>query len=172
MSQQNQIAVQVSQADLQKMTDFITGLQNVLVPYVIGLSDQERHDILKIGDKSVAFVDKCMDYTETNPEFIPNNLDVPSMQIDVTAINQLYPLLQQLMQITTNLSDTVMLSGSEAFKGALLYYGGVQMGMKTNEPNAKTIYDDLSQRYSGRAAVTDKPAKPYTKFKIGALAPN
>jgi hypothetical protein len=163
MPQQNQIAVEIAGDELQKIKGFITGLQTALAPHVISLSDQERHDILKIGDKSVAFVDKSMDYTVSNPEFVPKNLDVQAMQIDVMAINQLYPLLKQLTQITTNLSDTVMLSGSEAFKGALLYYGGVQMGMKTNEPNAKAIYEDLSQRYPGRSPAQASASKEKTE---------
>ena len=151
MSQQNQVAIQIPAADLPKITKLITDLQTALAPYVITLSPDNRKSLLKMSDKSVAFVSKSLDYTKTNPEFVPAFLSVADMQVDIDAENQLQPLLNQVQQVADNLDDTLMLSGSEAYTAALLYYNNVKQALKGNVPNAKTVYDDLSQRYPGRS---------------------
>lgn len=156
MSQQNQLAVQIPAADLQTITKLVTDLQTALAPYVITLNTEDRKSLLKMSDKSVSFVTKSLEYTKTNPEFVPAFLSVADMQVDADAVNTLQPLLRQVQQIADNLDDTVMLSGSEAFTAALLYYNNVKQALKGNVPNAKTVYDDLSQRYPGHVAA----AKP------------
>jgi hypothetical protein len=163
MSQQNQVAVKIADADLQNITKLITDLQAAIAPYVITLTAEDRKSLLKMSDKSVAFVNKNLGYTTTNPEFIPPYLSVPDFQTDADAVNQLHPLFKEIKQIADNLDDTIMLSGSEAYTGALLYYNSVKQAIKGNVPNTKTIYDDLSQRYPGRSSVTvtnnPEPAK-------------
>ena len=161
MAQQNQVAVKIPAAELQNIAKLITELQTAFAPYVITLTADDRKSLLKMSDKSVAFVTKSLDYTTTNPEFIPPYLSVADLQTDVDAVTQLQPLLNQLQQVVDNVDDTIMLSGSEAYSGALLYYNSIKQALKGNVPNAKTIYDDLSQRYPGRAttpaAATVKP---------------
>ncbi len=160
MSQQNQVAIQIPAAALQAITKLIADLQTALAPYVITLSADDRKSLLKMSDKSVAFVTKSLEYTKTNPEFVPAFLSVADMQVDVDAVNTLHPLLHQVQQIADNLDDTVMLSGSEAYTAALLYYNNIKQAQKGNVPNAKTIYDDLSKRYPGRSAASPAPATP------------
>lgn len=160
MSQQNQVAIQIPAADLQNITKLITDLQAALAPYVITLSPDDRHSLLKMSDKSVAFVTKNLEYTKSNPEFVPAFLSVADMQVDVDAVNQLQPLLNRVQQIADNLDDTLMLSGSEAYTAALLYYNIIKQAIKGNVPNAKAIYDDLSQRYMIRTAVTKAVKEP------------
>ncbi len=158
MSQQNLVAVNIPAAELQNISKLITDLQTALAPYVITLSADDRKSLLKMSDKSVAFVNKIVDYSTTNPEFIPPYLSVADMKIDVDAVTQLQPLFKLVQQVADNLDDTVMLSGSEAYTAALLYYNSVKQAMKGNVPNAKTIYDDLSQRYPGRNTAAAAPA--------------
>jgi len=162
MSQQNQVAIQIPAAVLQNILKLIADLQTALAPYVITLTPTDRKTLLKMSDKSVAFVTKSLEYTKSNPEFVPPYLSITDMQVDVDAVAQLGPLLKQIQQVADNLDDTVMLSGSEAYTAALLYYNSVKQAIKGNVPNAKTIYDDLSQRYAGRttaaAPATTAPA--------------
>lgn len=116
-----------------------------------------------MSDKSVAFVVKNLEYTKTNPEFVPPFLSVTDMEADVNAIEQLRPLFKEIQQITDNLDDTLMLSGSEAFNAALLYYNNVKQAIKGNVPGAKTIYEDLSKRYTGRTTTSSTPSSETTK---------
>lgn len=163
MSQKNQIAVSIPDAELQNIAKLVTDLQKAVAPYVITLTPENRHSLLKMSDKSVAFVVKNLEYTKTNPEFVPPFLSVTDMEADVNAIEQLRPLFKEIQQITDNLDDTLMLSGSEAFNAALLYYNNVKQAIKGNVPGAKTIYEDLSKRYTGRTTTSSTPSSETTK---------
>ncbi len=99
MSQQNLVAVNIPAAELQNISKLITDLQTALAPYVITLSADDRKSLLKMSDKSVAFVNKIVDYSTTNPEFIPPYLSVADMKIDVDAVTQLQPLFISPLQM-------------------------------------------------------------------------
>ena len=62
------------------------------------------------------------------------------------------------MQVATNLSDMVLLSGHEAMDAALEYYNAVKLAAHNQVPNAKEIYNDLAQRFPGRTK--KKPIPP------------
>ena len=47
------------------------------------------------------------------------------------------------------LTDSLTLSGSEAYQGALLFYGNVRAVAKAKTPGAEAIYNDLASRFPG-----------------------
>jgi hypothetical protein len=103
-----------------------------------------------MGDKTVAFVDKVKNYTVTNPEYVPNFMSVPDFIIDVNAVNALSPVAKTVQQINADLVDTIMISGNEALVAALVYYNSVKYNASQGQVSAKTIYEDLKQRFPGR----------------------
>jgi hypothetical protein len=160
MSQQNLVNVTIPAAKLQTIKGLVDQLKTELAPFVITLTNEERMTVLKLGDKSVAFVNKVKDYAISNPEFVPPFLSVPDLVTDITAVDELTPILRGLEEITSNLDDTVMLSGSEAFVGALMYYNGVKLGDKTGIADAKLIYEELKKRFPGRTGNKNLPEPP------------
>jgi hypothetical protein len=60
------------------------------------------------------------------------------MASDVKAVEFLRELSQGIKPIHEALTDSLFLSGSEAYQGALLFYGSVK---------AASIYDDLANRF-------------------------
>jgi hypothetical protein len=160
MSQQNLVNVTIPAAKLQTIKGLVEQLKTELAPYVTTLTEEERMSVLKLGDKSVAFVNKVKDYTVSNPEFVPPFLSLPDLLTDITAVDELTPILQGLQQITSNVDDTVMLSGSEAFIGSLMYYNAVKFGDKTGIANAKLIFEDLKKRFPGRGGNKNLPEPP------------
>lgn len=81
----------------------------------------------------------------------------PNIKKDYEAFSVLNGFLRPLAQIVRNLDDTATLCGSEALSATNTYYGSVRQGMKMGVPNAKAIYDDLSQRYEAQKARKLKP---------------
>ncbi len=59
-------------------------------------------------------------------------------------------MVELTAQIAEVLSDTMMLSGSEARAGALILYNAAKIAARSNISGAKNIYDDLSSRFPGR----------------------
>ncbi|MDR0702064.1 MAG: hypothetical protein LBF61_06580, partial [Azoarcus sp.] len=52
---------------LEQITAQINAIIQRIQPYTVTLSTQERRDILKMGDKSLAFVEKANELAHKNP---------------------------------------------------------------------------------------------------------
>lgn len=157
MPQQNQIAFQISDADLAEVQDAIATLRAKLLPRLVTLTAEERKACAKLGDKSVAFVQKVADYLTSNPEFAPSFLNVEDLRVDLAATATLGSLAKPLQQVMEALDDSQFLSGSEAYTGALMYYGSVKSAAAQSISGAKTIHADLAARFPGRSKPVETP---------------
>lgn len=66
---------------------------------------------------------------------------------DYESPKSLRSIFQALQQIKSNLSDTMMLLGSDPYEIALLYFNSVKSAAKMNVPKAKAIYEDLRESW-------------------------
>ena len=132
------------------MSDVMTKLNEVstaLLPYLIALSPEERRDLPKMSDKTIPFVEKTLDYTESDPQFAPPYMNKEELANDMKVHGQLTELFRFVQQLDSNLDDTTMEAGAESYVNALSYYNSVKQAAKINVPGAKTIYDDLRKRF-------------------------
>lgn len=148
MSSQNQISISIPDETIQNVTTKLLECKALLEPYLQGLTAQERKDLFKMGDKTVATVLKTKLYLETNPEFCPSYMDKDEFIRDATVVNQLSPITNLTAQLYQDLDDTTMLAGSDAIQSAMLYYGQVKEAASKGILSAKPIYEDLSQRFA------------------------
>ena len=114
---------------------------------LIALTTQQRKDRNKMGEASKPFVEKVLEFAESNPEFLPAFASEPEMQKDWKAHSELGPVFNIMSQFTCNLYDTLLELGSDLLKPANAYYKFVQMGVKMDVPNAKPINDNLKIRH-------------------------
>lgn len=150
MSTKNQINVEIPEAVITSVIKKLNECKTELAPYMQGLTADERRDLFKMGDKTVATVQKTRSYTETNPEFIPAYMNVAEFNSDVNVVNQLKPIEDLAKQLVVDISDTSMLAGSEALQQALLYYGQVREADSKGVPSSRAIYEDLQPRFARR----------------------
>ena len=148
MSTKNQISVEIPQAVIDNVIAKLQECKTDLAPYLQGLTAKERKDLFKMGDKTVATVQKTKSYVETNPEFIPAYMDKLEFMKDVNRVTQLEPIKDLASQLAVDVSDTVMLSGSEALMQALIYYGQVKEANSKGVAASRSIYDDLKMRFA------------------------
>lgn len=148
MSTKNQISVEIPQTVIDGVIAKLQECKLDLAPYLQGLTAKERKDLFKMGDKTVATVQKTKSYVETNPEFIPAYMDKLEFMKDADLVNQLEPIKDLASQLALDVSDTVMLSGSEALMQALLYYGQVKEANSKGVAASRSIYDDLKTRFT------------------------
>ncbi|MFN0047952.1 MAG: hypothetical protein ACKVOU_02375 [Cytophagales bacterium] len=156
MSNENVVSIKIAPADLQNIIAKLKEVETILKPYLIALTPEERKTIPKMNDKTQPFVEKTLDYAQSNPEFAPSYMNVPELQIDLKAVYDLTSISQILEPLSNNVNDTEMLSGSEAYLAALTYYNTVKHAAKMNVPSAKAIYEDLSKRFEGQGVKTKK----------------
>jgi hypothetical protein len=119
----------------------------LLRPYLNPLTPEDRRTILKMGDKSLALVEKTSELAATNPQFCPSYFSLADLNIDLTDAVNLRVLLNRLEQITREVDDTVMLAGNEAFTQTLIFYNAVRQAADDNVPGARALYDELKKRF-------------------------
>ncbi len=159
MALDNLVAVEIPPKTLDELQNKIKEISNMLAPFLIALTPQERKRRPKMGEGTVTFVKKTLAYAQANPELVPSFVDVANVEQDVNAVRDLNSLFRPLHQLTTGLDDTMLLSGSEAYVAALSIYNSIKQGARANVPGARGIYEDLSTRFDGQRRKR-KPATP------------
>lgn len=155
----NQISAAISDQTLAQIETKISEIRQLLSPYLVNLTSEERTKLPKMSDKSVSFVSKVMEYIKTNPDLIPPMMDKEEMEKDFKLNQSLQPVFKILKQLSENVGETLMLTGHEAYAQALLYYATVKMAAKTGSPDAKTIQEDLGKRFAGQGKTKKTPPK-------------
>ena len=148
MSTKNQLSISIPEKTIAAVLKNLQDCKELLQPYLLALTPEERHSILKMGDKTVATVLKTKDYVVTNPQFVPSYMNAEEFVADANVVNQLTPITNLATQLSRNVEDTVMVAGSEALQEALLYYGQVKEAASKGVPSAGPIYEDLKQRFA------------------------
>lgn len=131
-----------------------------LQPYLIALSPEERRTIPKMSDKTAPFVDKCLDYSDSAPQFAPVYMDKAALAADLKVNSQLTPLFRIVKGLNDGLDDTIMESGAEGYVMALSYYNSVKQATKMDVPGAKAIYEDLRKRFEKAKTGNGNPPEP------------
>ncbi len=147
MAQPNLVSFNIPEADLAEIKASINVLTTKLLPHLKTLLPEERMELPKMGNKTISFVQKTVEHCEENPDLVPNFLDVAELTKDLRAVEALRVLYQPLLHITDSLSDTMILAGSEAFSGALMFYSSIKNAMKSKIQKAEGVYNDLSARF-------------------------
>jgi hypothetical protein len=148
MATKNLISAAIPQTDISEIK---TAIQTIIAktPFLISLTDDQRKGGLKLGDKTVGFVDKVVDYLKTNPYLIPAYLDTAEFKKDYQLTKELLEILRILRPLVQNMEDTATEAGIEALSAALVYYNAVKTASKQGIEGAKVIYEDLQRRFPG-----------------------
>ncbi len=154
----NRISLELPDADQQAIAAAIQVLQDKLMPHLIALAPEDRSSLPKMGDKSVAFVRKAASYARADAGR-PGYLDLDEMDRDIGAVEILSTFARPLAQITSNLDDSILAAGAEAYGAALTYYNAVKAAARSRVPGAQAIADDLGQRFAGRISAAKPAAK-------------
>ena len=150
----NRISLTLPDADGTELQAALKMLQDKLMPLLVDLSPQDRRELPKMGDKTLAFVGKALDYAQANPQLCPPYLDVPEFQKDMASVQMLQSLLRPLAQAADIVDDSLMLAGSEAYAAALVFYQSGKSAARSKVLGAATIADDLGARFPGRSTGT------------------
>lgn len=154
----------LSTGDYNQIINRINAIKAAL-PFLINLTVNERKGGLKLGDKSLAFVNKALEYATAHPNLVPPYLNVSEFQKDHNLREQLLHILRELNTLVEAVDDTVMALGTEEFEQALIFYNSVKQAIKGNVPGTDAIYEDLASRFPGGGSSADSgegdaPATP------------
>jgi hypothetical protein len=144
MSYQN-ISAAISDQDMESIKKSLDSIDSKL-SFLIHLTPTERHDLFKMGDKSLAFVKNSMMAAQQNRDILPVSFDLPEFEKDFQLIQDLTEILTRLHQITEEVDDTLIAVGSEAMRSSLTVYDYVKTASK-NQPGLKTLAEQLGERF-------------------------
>lgn len=148
MSANNKISAEITTAELQAITTGIADLKNSLSTVLkFNLTADERTGMLKMGDKTLAFVGKSLNYAQQNPSLTPTYFDLAEAQKDYKLASDLYQVYQLLSALLRSVEDSNMVAGSEAYEAALVFYNSVKGASRSNIAGAQAIFDDLKQQF-------------------------
>ncbi|MDZ8034270.1 hypothetical protein [Nostoc sp. DedSLP04] len=155
MAYQN-IAATLSPQDIQEIKAALQTVQRKM-PFLITLSTEERRKLVKMGDKSLAFVNNSITAAQSNREILPATFDVEELVQDYQLAAALTELLISMQQLTEQVDDTLMAVGSEAMTSSLTVYDYVKTASKKT-PGLKTVAEQLGERFKaigkGKSAKT------------------
>ncbi|NOU18403.1 MAG: hypothetical protein HOO91_12675 [Bacteroidales bacterium] len=147
---ENKISITISKEAIEAINAAIATIEQQL-PNLINLTVEDRKSLPKMGDKTLAFVSKALEYSKQNPKVVPPFLDVAEFEKDVQAVTNINKVLIPLQQLVEKLDDSTVLAGSEAYSSALIFYNAVKSAAKTGVPGMKGVYDDLQLRFAVKA---------------------
>lgn len=156
----NQFPATIPAATLQQVQQHLDAIKAALHPYLISLTPEERRTMLRMADKTVAFVQKTTDYATSSPAFVPPFVDLEELEQDVAGFTALTPLHQQLEQLALDLDSTMMTAGSEAYGNSLTIYNNIKFLAHNKQPGAQAAFDDLRQRFAAQGQRKAKPVPP------------
>ncbi len=148
--------IELTEEEQKEVITAINTLKTVLMPKLVDLNNSEIKQLAKMGDKTMAFVEKAIVHMEQNPSLVPTYVDVAECKKDVEGVSMLREFNNSLEQITEMVGESMMLCGSEAYTASLAFYNAVKGAAKAKVPGAEVIYNDLRKRFIGAKKVTSE----------------
>lgn len=148
---------QVTPASMQKVRDAIAVIHAEL-PFLIGLTPEERKEKVKMGAKSLAFVQDALNTAKNNPHILPGSFSTAEFEADVELATQLSEIDAMLQSLAAAVDDTLLETGSEAMIEGLNLYTYVKAAAK-NEPGLRPDEARLGERFK-RTKKTAANANP------------
>ena len=159
MPTDNRISASILPADKAAVLAAIQTIRTKL-PFLLNLSATERRALVKIGDKSVGFDQKCASYMSAHPELVPAFVNTAELVKDRSLAADLHDISHELLQVAEGVDDTLMLALSEAYMADLSFYQNVRQAAQRGVVGADTIYNDLKQRFPGGPKTPPTPPNP------------
>ncbi len=148
---QNQISLSIPVEQEQAILAKIEELKALLPTGLITLTEEEKHAMPKMGDKTVAFVEKCIDSAARNAAVLPSFVNLDELKKDFNSHQALNHIIRALNQVAAPLFDSALLAGSEAYTASLSIYNLAKDAGHRDVPGAKEIASELSARFPGRS---------------------
>ncbi len=149
MAGENLVSIDFTQDEVAAYQAAIKILETGLIPKLVKISTADRHELPKMGDKTISFVMKSLQYAGKHADLVPSYINQAEWQKDFAAVQELRSLLVPLQKLTDMMQDTAILAGSEAYSASLSFYHAVKNATKMNIPGAAEAYQDMKSRFPG-----------------------
>ena len=108
-----------------------------LITFGVGLSDDQRQKMLKLGTKTVGWDEKAASYMASHPELIPAYVDMAALARTARCAWIWATSSMRISTVVQTLTDTQMVIGNQILKPELAFYNSAQEAAKHGVPGAK-----------------------------------
>jgi hypothetical protein len=159
---ENRVSGTLSGEDVAAMQAAVGTIKQKL-PFLKGLDPEARKSLPRMGDKSRAFVRKCLEVANQNPGMLPRAFDLDEFRRDVALDEAMLPIGQMIHQLAEMLDDTQTAMRSDAYLAALAVYSSAKLAGKGQGLDG--ALDDLGRRFVRKSgvALAESPAAPAGK---------
>lgn len=144
---EDRFSFQLTKEEKELLSQAIQVLLTVLEPKLMTLLPDERRELPKMGDKTVAFVEKAVEYGQEYPKYMPAFIDVSEAKSDFDAVKDIRIYFNQLQRLVTEMDDSMTLAGSEAYSSALSIYKVLKNAATMGQPGAEDAAKELASRF-------------------------
>jgi hypothetical protein len=116
------------------------------MPFLIGLSRDERMKLPKLGPANQAFVSDALSTAEANPGVLPRSLDIAKLRERARTIQNLVQVKQALRQMLEKVEDTEVRMTTEVYGAARTVYAVLKT--PGTVPGLKDRRQRLAQRFA------------------------
>ncbi len=149
MERKGKVSAHLSREEVERLIEKVREIRQCL-PFLIQLSPEERRAGIRLGDKTIAFVEKALQIAKERKDILPPYIDVEEMERDFELYRNLGLLLREVASLLEAIEDTRMGAGSDAYATALLIYGALKQAAQSGIPGTDTLVEELAQRFPGR----------------------
>jgi len=126
------------------------------LPFLVDLTPDERRELPKMGDKSVAFVRKSVEMAQEGSDYLPGAFDAAEFKSDLAVYDALIPFLQKATKLQELLDDTLVLVGSDLYLASLDHYSAAKRSGTTDGLDG--LMGELGKRFTRRPSSPTPPA--------------
>ncbi|MEM6719886.1 MAG: hypothetical protein AAF611_11245 [Bacteroidota bacterium] len=152
----NRLSVTITEETLASVRTKIDEL-TALLPFLIGLTPDERMTLPKISKSNKLFVDDAISSMENTPEILPSYLEPQEVRKDYELYQQLNTISLMMDELAEKINDTRILAGSEAYAASLMAYRMYKAATDSGIPGVETIYQRLQERFANQGGSRTEP---------------
>ena len=116
--------------------------------FLINISTDDKRRLVKMGTRSVGYVDDCIAAFEEFKGLLPADLDLPELKRDRILYEDLMTLSVKVRSLNESLNDSIMALSSDMMMACNDGYATLQRSGK-RENAVKMAVERISRRYKG-----------------------
>lgn len=139
-------------ADVKDQIHALLDQAKALMPFLVALTPADRRSMLRLGDRSEAFVRRAQYMANRHPGILSRDFDLQEMNSDIELYFALRDVQQAVTHFTELLDDTVAAAGADAFSATLDVYGFAKLANADGLDELRAL---MARRFSAQG-----PARP------------
>lgn len=156
MALQNLVSASLTPEQKSSITAKLNELKTDL-SFVISLLPEEKKEYLRVGNVMLPLIEKAHDVAALHPEILPAIFDKEEFEDDYKLTKDLFPIANQLAELTASVQATLFAANSDAMVETLEIYAAVQQH-KDKVPGLDTAAGEMKEFFK-------KNKKPKTEVK-------